>query len=511
MRNDFKDEEITLIERYDKKKRQNIVKKFPQVGGRLRLFHEDAAENKYQASGVSTEIIKYEDNVAVVKASAMVNGSVFSGIGMASKSRDALIYPAILELAETRAIARALRFAGYGVEYTGAEEMSHISGSRKGTDETDSEPDESVNRSAKEQSQKREDNGVSLKRQVWDYIVSTYKGEDKETLVQGIKVFVSNTLKKNEGKDENFVYRAILDQKEHFQRAFDKLIGLDEPDGEPRPNEPSVDKSQEYARAKDEVAKAKKLETSNNTDDLSRQRRLQADIFMKLPEGTNVAQFNRVIDHLVECNKDKTKLDIYEIIVDDIESLVELIEEFDAKDKEADQAPAEDPKEEPKVEPKKTSKPEYSDFRKKWVNLNWKQFNAFIIKNASEFKKDRAEYDAAVEKYDRLKVNNDAAGLCFPFIFGEPEKKEPELDTSRSILEDKEPKQSNGLTSLEQGSYITQLYASYPKMAAKVADKIGYDSSQPYQTDEMKDYFVKTFDSEVRAWETENQLPYEED
>jgi hypothetical protein len=28
-----------------------------------------------------------------------------------------------LELAETRAIARALRFAGYGVEYTGFEEM----------------------------------------------------------------------------------------------------------------------------------------------------------------------------------------------------------------------------------------------------------------------------------------------------------------------------------------------------------------------------------------------------
>jgi len=503
MRNDFKDEEITLIERYDKKKRQNIVKKFPQVGGRLRLFHEDAAEHKYQASGVSTEVIKYEDNVAVVKASAMVNGSVFSGIGMASKSRDSLIYPAILELAETRAIARALRFAGYGVEYTGAEEVSHESGSKKSGYEPGNEP-------AKEQRQEPKDNGVSLKRQVWDYIVSTYKGEDKETLVQGIKVFVSNTLKKNEGKDEDFVYSAILSKKEHFQRAFDKLIGLDEPDGETRPNEPSVDKRQEYARAKDEVAEAKNLETSDKTDNLVRQRKLQAEIFMKLPEGTNVAQFNRVIDHLVECNKDKTKLDIYEIIADDIESLVELIEEFDAKDKKADQAPAEDPKEEP-VEPKKTSKPEYSDFRKKWVNLNWKQFNAFIIKNALEFKKDRAEYDAAVEKYDRLKVNNDAADLCFPFIFGEPEKKEPELDTSRSILEDKEPKQSNGLTSLEQGSYITQLYASYPKMCEKVADAIGYDKTQPYQTDEMRDYFVKTFNSFVRKYETENKLPYEED
>jgi len=45
----------------------------------------------------------------------------------------------LLELAETRCIARALRFAGYGVEMTGAEEISHLldngngDGSSKGT------------------------------------------------------------------------------------------------------------------------------------------------------------------------------------------------------------------------------------------------------------------------------------------------------------------------------------------------------------------------------------------
>ena len=33
-----------------------------------------------------------------------------------------------MELAETRAIARALRFGGIGVEYTGAEEVSHVAG-----------------------------------------------------------------------------------------------------------------------------------------------------------------------------------------------------------------------------------------------------------------------------------------------------------------------------------------------------------------------------------------------
>jgi hypothetical protein len=50
----------------------------------------------------------------------------FPGIGMASVERDHAIAPAILELAETRAIARSLRFAGYGVEYCSAEEISHL-------------------------------------------------------------------------------------------------------------------------------------------------------------------------------------------------------------------------------------------------------------------------------------------------------------------------------------------------------------------------------------------------
>ena len=47
---------------------------------------------------------------------------------MASVQRDEKIAPAILELAETRAIARSLRFAGYGVEYCSAEEVSHFAG-----------------------------------------------------------------------------------------------------------------------------------------------------------------------------------------------------------------------------------------------------------------------------------------------------------------------------------------------------------------------------------------------
>jgi len=42
------------------------------------------------------------------------------------RERDSSIAPAILDLAETRAIARSLRFAGYGVEYCSAEEVPHL-------------------------------------------------------------------------------------------------------------------------------------------------------------------------------------------------------------------------------------------------------------------------------------------------------------------------------------------------------------------------------------------------
>jgi hypothetical protein len=489
MRNDFKPEEITVIKRHDKRSGKTIEKEFPQVGGRLRLFHEEAIENKYQASGIKTEVIRYEGDVAVVQAHSIVNGSVFSGIGMASKSRDKLIYPAILELAETRAIARSLRFAGYGVEYTGAEEMGGMTLSQDDDDNVSNEPEDRIEKPASKEP------GVSLKRQVWDFVSSRYEKEDKDTLAQGVKTFVNNTLKKNEGRDKEWVFQAILDQKDAFTRAFEKLIGIEEPpepDGEPRPHEPSVDRGQEYTKAKEDLVKDKSV--SENGNDLATERKLQAQVFMAMPEGTGVGLFNDTIDHLIACNDDKSKSDIYRIILEDIPGFIELMEDFDKREK---------PEEQDKDEPKKK---EYSDFRKKWVNLNWKQFNKFIIKEAKTFKSDREEYDAAREKFDRLKVNNDAAGIDFPYIFGDPEKKEPKLDASRSILETN----NTGLKSLEQGSYIAQLKASYPKMYKVVCDTTGYDDTQPYQTDEMKDFFVKTFDAEVKKWETKNQLPYEE-
>ena len=119
--NQFRDDEIVIMSRLDKRTGEVVTRPYPKVGGRLRLAHEENG-----SLSISTEIIRYEENVAVVKSQATTSKGSFNGLGMASLERDQQIAPAILELAETRAIARSLRFAGYGVEYCSAEEVSHL-------------------------------------------------------------------------------------------------------------------------------------------------------------------------------------------------------------------------------------------------------------------------------------------------------------------------------------------------------------------------------------------------
>jgi hypothetical protein len=117
--NQFREDEVLVLDQIrDGKIVKNI---FPKIGGRLRLAHEENDQ-----PSITTEIIKYDENLAVVRATSTTMKGSFPGLGMASVERDSSIAPAILELAETRAIARSLRFAGYGVEYCSAEEVSHL-------------------------------------------------------------------------------------------------------------------------------------------------------------------------------------------------------------------------------------------------------------------------------------------------------------------------------------------------------------------------------------------------
>lgn len=108
MLNTFKNEELVKVQ----------GKTYPVVGGRLRLAHD---ENK--SLSIETNVVQYGDESTIIHASVRTEKGTFTGLGNASVKRDRVLSNAILELAETRAIARALRFAGYGVEYTGFEEV----------------------------------------------------------------------------------------------------------------------------------------------------------------------------------------------------------------------------------------------------------------------------------------------------------------------------------------------------------------------------------------------------
>jgi hypothetical protein len=94
---------------------------FPVVGGRLRLAHE---EN--QNLNLQTEMVSWGGQYAIFKCSAVTSKGQYVGYGTANSQRDAKLAESLIELAETRSIARALRFAGYGVEFTSAEEVSHV-------------------------------------------------------------------------------------------------------------------------------------------------------------------------------------------------------------------------------------------------------------------------------------------------------------------------------------------------------------------------------------------------
>jgi hypothetical protein len=115
----FREEE--LVTRRTKVDGEWQTRTFPVVGGRLRLAHEGNSHLSIEA-----EIIRLEPDVAVVKASVETEKGRYSGTATASAQRDVRLSDSLVELAETRAIARALRFGGFGVEYCGAEEVSHV-------------------------------------------------------------------------------------------------------------------------------------------------------------------------------------------------------------------------------------------------------------------------------------------------------------------------------------------------------------------------------------------------
>lgn len=88
----------------------------------MRLAHEEGLMS------VTAEVVSFNprDHAAVAVTAIYEGGRSFTGYGYADKERDKMLAVAMLELAQSRALARALRFGGQGMEYTGAEEVSHI-------------------------------------------------------------------------------------------------------------------------------------------------------------------------------------------------------------------------------------------------------------------------------------------------------------------------------------------------------------------------------------------------
>ena len=117
--NGFREDE--LVTRRQKVNGEWVETVFPRVGGRLRLAHDGNGKLRIQ-----TEVVQFDDSLAVVKATVTTDKGSFCGFGTASAQRDQRLADSLLELAETRSIARSLRFSGYGVEYAGAEEVSHV-------------------------------------------------------------------------------------------------------------------------------------------------------------------------------------------------------------------------------------------------------------------------------------------------------------------------------------------------------------------------------------------------
>ena len=88
--------ESELIHRKVKVGNEWQTRTFPIVGGRLRILHE----NNDNLS-IRTQIIRLDNDFAVVKAAVESQKGKFNGTGTASVQRDAKLADSLVELAET--------------------------------------------------------------------------------------------------------------------------------------------------------------------------------------------------------------------------------------------------------------------------------------------------------------------------------------------------------------------------------------------------------------------------
>ena len=533
MNNNFNPGEIVRLERYNKKLKKNVVTEFPVVGGRLRLFHEDLQTFAMKSADGSTpgsiqcEVIQYKDDVAVVQATVTISGAKFTGIGMSSKARDTLIYPAILEMAETRAIARALRFAGYGVEYTGAEEMQGVK--NFGVDESSTnEQNQHVNDDSTPSKSVSGDSAPSLKRQVWEYVVSLYPGVQENYLAAAIKSFVLDTVAKYENGNAESVYGMILINTDRFEPAFAKYVEKETPaiqspgivDATTPGEEPVIENvdtqlpvaeptpwvNPELKEAYESLKEVgiDKLNVDPPQPVVDSSKVAKANIYREMPDGISVAALNGTLKDLIDKNPTYTPDDIYSMVLADIPGFMIMIENWcknNSFESGLEKEKAVAAKEKAPAKPETPNKPATgitkAAFRKSWVRLDLENFSKFIIVNSDTFKEDREEYDMAVAKFDRLKAKSpETKDMVFPYLFSHEDAR---LDTSNSVIP--EPG--------KEVKIMRQYTDRFPKMSKTVLNNTGISVGTDSEDDATR--FNSGIEDMIMQFEAENQKEYTEE
>lgn len=113
----FREGEVVILENGDE---------FPKIAGRLRLLHETSEHVEVQSQILTDTEIR-----AVVKSTVKSDGGLFEGIGSANADEDTDFLGCLVELAQTRSLSRALRWAGYGLDSCGIEEIRKPLGHEK--------------------------------------------------------------------------------------------------------------------------------------------------------------------------------------------------------------------------------------------------------------------------------------------------------------------------------------------------------------------------------------------
>jgi hypothetical protein len=447
-------------------------------------------------------------------------------------------------MAETRAIARALRFAGYGVEYTGAEEMQGVKNfddsqrqdtSKSSEGPTDVKVFQDVNDDMPKQEESPALGGPSLKRQVWELVTRLYPSVQENYLADAVFSFVSTTMAKYDDKDAEAVYKMVIDNQDRFAGAFGKFVDDAIPDIKSADSE-REEKKKEFLEATKEPAEvdqeklnesmkaaAENMKIAPPPPTVDEDKVAKANIYRAMPDGISVAALNGTLKHLLTENAEYKPSEIYGMVLGDIDGFVVMLKNWcsnndvpsglepktdkpvlkiDAKEPVVDPVDDPDDKGETVAPASNQTASTGKEFRKSWVRLDMENFNKFIIQNCDTFKSDREEYDLAVAKFDRLKAKDkETENLVFPYYFDAsdipPVEAKPKLSTENSILE------ASGEVNI-----MEQYLKKFPALAREIHEVMGIDLETDSDAEALK--FNEKIEQLLTEYESENDRPYPE-